>query len=453
MTGGNVIQIIADGQELPALMLAAKSVTLRTLKVSSLFSMPKKVKRAMFRKISDIMQSRHFTGIRGLQEFTYSEVRRATESLVKNPYIGLHALSIDSRQSVPVARRLTRPLELERQATYIIVGGLYGLGRSIATLLIEHGAKHIAFLQRSPPDESASEFLAGLMADGVDARSFSVDICIGTAVQQVVAQINSLMPRIAGCVQCAAVLADGSFASMTYDQFQLAFAPKTFGSWNLSNHLPSDMSFFLLLSSSAAVIGNRGQANYAAGNAFQDALARHRAGHGMHTVSLGLGLVLDAGMVARNGPLLDAMRAAGLFGTRLSDVLFLVARAINARHEGDEIPFSAHVVTAVGTGGLVLQNRPADPFWTRSPLFRLLNTVDAPPGATAASLEDASGESSGLRARLRGATNTEEAAEAVCAAFVGAVARRKGMAAADFAHNKTLDAYGIDSMDAIFLLG
>jgi KR domain len=85
---------------------------------------------------------------------------------------------------------------------------------------------------------------------------------------------------------------------MTYEDWVSATRPKMQGSWNLHELLPNDLSFFVLLSSSAGVIGARGQANYNAGNGFQDALAHHRRKMGLSAVSLDLGIILGAGVCA-----------------------------------------------------------------------------------------------------------------------------------------------------------
>lgn len=85
---------------------------------------------------------------------------------------------------------------------------------------------------------------------------------------------------------------------MTYEDWVSATRPKMQGSWNLHELLPKDLNFFVLLSSSAGVMGARGQANYNAGNGFQDALAHHRRKMGLSAVSLDLGIILGAGVCA-----------------------------------------------------------------------------------------------------------------------------------------------------------
>lgn len=83
---------------------------------------------------------------------------------------------------------------------------------------------------------------------------------------------------------------------MTYQDWVSAIRPKMQGSWNLHELMPNDLDFFIFLSSSAGIIGARGQSNYNTGNAFQDALAHNRRSKGLAAVSLDLGPVLGAGV-------------------------------------------------------------------------------------------------------------------------------------------------------------
>lgn len=241
---------------------------------------------------------------------------------------------------------------------------------------------------------------------------------------------------------------------MNYECWAKSFGPKTAGSFNLHRLLPRAMDFFIFLSSSSGVIGNRGQANYAAGNSFQDALARHRSSQGMHSVSLDLGLILGAGMVAEDEGLLDSMRSRGFFGTRLQDVLFILDRAM-ARPGTEDIAIPVQIVTSVGTGGLTIQNQPSDPFWTRTALFCYLNQVDAPPRGFNENTGDSSrsGGSQNLRTAIQGASSVEDAAHGICTALIASLARRKGMVPSDFDPCQSLDSYGIDSLDSMFVLG
>jgi hypothetical protein len=87
---------------------------------------------------------------------------------------------------------------------------------------------------------------------------------------------------------------------MSLDTWQAAIQPKVTGSWNLHELLPSELDFFVMLSSVSGIFGNRGQANYAAGNTFQDALAAYRIARGMKASVIDLGSVSNVGWVEEN---------------------------------------------------------------------------------------------------------------------------------------------------------
>ena len=101
------------------------------------------------------------------------------------------------------------------------------------------------------------------------------------------------------------------FENMNYEDFLMAASPKIQGSWNLHELLPKDMDFFVELSSSTGVVGNQGQANYAAGNTYEDALAHYRSAQGLPAVSLDLGMIRGVGVVEENPELIAIIRSAG----------------------------------------------------------------------------------------------------------------------------------------------
>src|SRR3954454_5754004 len=100
---------------------------------------------------------------------------------------------------------------------------------------------------------------------------------------------------------------------MSYEDWKISTAAKIEGSWNLHEVLPKDMEFFILLSSASGIIGNTGQANYAAGCTYQDQLAHFRRRQGLAATSIDLGAVLGVGYIAETEnhkmqeALLDAM--------------------------------------------------------------------------------------------------------------------------------------------------
>jgi len=123
------------------------------------------------------------------------------------PYFGDYVLDFRSDSRVKVAVKLAEPAVLDPKATYIIVGGLGGLGRSVAKLLIEKGAQHLAFLSRSAgKDHDSRNFIESIEADGVDVKAFPVDICDLWELQHAICKIEETMAPVKGAIQAAAVL-------------------------------------------------------------------------------------------------------------------------------------------------------------------------------------------------------------------------------------------------------
>ncbi|KAI1211797.1 ketoacyl-synt-domain-containing protein [Annulohypoxylon truncatum] len=396
-------------------------------------------------------------GIKGphsTSEYDYSELQDAFASMdlykVGDQIRCRRPTAPKKIRTMPQPRRPTSDY-LREDATYVLSGGFGGLGVEIAKLLAVNGAKHIAFLSRSgAKSELANSCLTLLRSRGVDARDFKVDICDGQALEKVSREIGESMPPVKGLFQCAAVLRDSVFENMTYDDWQLATQPKTLGSWNLHRVLGGHLDFFIFLSSSAGVIGNRGQANYTAGNAFQDILARHinteRRGT-THAVSIDLGPILEAGMLAEDPQLLDILKASGFFGIRLQDFKRIVECAITGQIE-DGLETPAQIVTGVGTGGLIRQNKPADPYWTRTSLFTHLNAVDMPEGWATISEENPDSQNN-MQRMLAQATDAEAEEVIITKGLQEMLSKSMNMDPSDVEVSRPPSAYGVDSLVAV----
>jgi NAD(P)-dependent dehydrogenase (short-subunit alcohol dehydrogenase family) len=182
-------------------------------------------------------------------------------------------------------------------ATYLLSGGLGGLGRNISRWMTDRGARNLVFVSRSGDKNSeANEFLQSLRNEGINAVVYACDIGNRVDVAAVFERCRAEMPPIKGAIQAAMSLADAAFTNMTPEQWTLSVNPKAPGAWNLHKNLPKDLDFFVMLSSSSGIAGTRGQANYAAGNTFLDALAHYRVSCGLKAVSINVGPVLVTGV-------------------------------------------------------------------------------------------------------------------------------------------------------------
>ena len=389
------------------------------------------------------------------EEYEIGNLVTAFENLELSPYIGYTSVvaRADAADTVPVlATDTTKPLReaVDPSGTYVLAGGLGGLGRSISELLISAGAQNLAFLSRSgASSEQAKEFVRSLDDRGINVRVYCVDICDAEALADVVGNtISAEMPPIRGVFQCAAVIKDSVFDNMSYQDWCTAFRPKALGSWNLveaTDRTGSD-PFFIFLASSAGVIGNRGQANYAAGNCFEDALARSLRLKGRHAVSIDLGPILGAGMLAEDEEILDMLRASGFYGIRHEDFVKIVKHAITMETLPG-VPMPPQVTLGVGTGGLILQNQPADPYWSRTALYSYLNLVDMPPPDL--TKDSSAGPARDVKGMLACSPDAEAATEIVCNGLMHMLAKAMNMLFEEMDAGKPPNAYGVDSLVAV----
>ncbi|KAK7740770.1 Type I Iterative PKS [Cytospora paraplurivora] len=379
------------------------------------------------------------------------------ESMAMEPGRHLYTITFTDNSLVRLGKNPLAPALLNSKGTYVLVGGLGGLGKAVARLMADRGARHMVFLSRSgakTPEDFT--FLESLAERGICALALPVDIGNEDSLRQALSQAN--MPPIKGVIQCAAVIADAVWETMSYEDWTAATRPKMLGSWNLHNVLPRDMDFFIFLSSASGVIGNRGQGNYAAGNCFQDALARHRTSIGMkNSVSIDLGPVMGAGMLENDEKTLAILKASGFFMVMLDNFLFLVERAMVGSTE--TLPLPSQIVTGVGTGGLILQNQVPDPYWTETKMFEILNQIDLP-NLQSDSLSDSSspsqqsmstapssqGSGKALLMALKSADSTDDAAGIVLGGCIEYLSVSLGMSPEDMDADKSLTAYGVDSL-------
>ncbi|GJD00653.1 PKSN polyketide synthase for alternapyrone biosynthesis protein [Colletotrichum higginsianum] len=156
---------------------------------------------------------------------------------------------------------------------------------------------------------------------------------------------------------------------MTYEQWQKSTRPKIQGTMNLHSHMPSNLDFFILLSSITCVIGNAAQSNYAAGNTFEDALAHFRRSQGLAATAIDVGLVTDSAHFTGDFDMnayfqMYEHRWDGLQTTQPE--LDAVLRAAMAGRTADGQPVEPQIVLGLGSSMPV---GPSSALWTKDPKF------------------------------------------------------------------------------------
>jgi NAD(P)-dependent dehydrogenase (short-subunit alcohol dehydrogenase family) len=220
---------------------------------------------------------------------------------------GGHAQTTEVNRRTPDAYAASAASGLETQATvvrsdatYLITGGLGGLGLLMAQWLVAHGARHLALMGRRGASEAARETLRELEQAGAQIMVIQGDVARGEHISQAFQQIEQSMPPLRGVIHSAGVLADGVLLQQDWQRFTEVMAPKVEGTWHLHT-LTRDkpLDFFVLFSSLAALLGSAGQGNHAAANAFMDALAFHRRALGLPALSINWGIWSEIGAAAR----------------------------------------------------------------------------------------------------------------------------------------------------------
>lgn len=227
------------------------------------------------------------------------QISQALRLVQTEKQMGKAILTTSPEEQVKVLPQMPKP-KLNADASYLIVGGVGGLGRSTAYWLASNGAKNIIILSRSAGNlDQRAPFLAGLRDAGCRVVAISCDVTdkqdLARALQRCEGQAR--LPPIRGVVQCATVLRDSILENMTLDDWQTSIGPKVKATWNLHWHFskPGMLDFFVIFSSLSGIFGWASQGNYAAGGSFQDALARWRVSQGLPAVSLDIGWVKNVG--------------------------------------------------------------------------------------------------------------------------------------------------------------
>jgi myxalamid-type polyketide synthase MxaB len=198
--------------------------------------------------------------------------------------------------------------EIQDDGIYLITGGLGGLGLQIARWLVDKGARHLILVGRSEVSQAARETINQLEQAGARISVVQADISKLDDITRILplspSSPHPLIPsppsQLRGIIHAAGVLDDSVLIEQTWERFERVMEPKIKGAWNL--HLATQnypLDFFVLFSSAASVVGSAGQANYAAANAFLDALAYYRRTMGLTGTSINWGIWSSVGMAAQ----------------------------------------------------------------------------------------------------------------------------------------------------------
>lgn len=182
--------------------------------------------------------------------------------------------------------------------TYWMCGLSGALGISLVDWMIERGARYLVLTSRNP--NISPDWIEAHKQNGVTVSIIPCDVTNEPALRAAHKSICEKLPPIIGVLNGAMVLRDVSVQNMSYDLMSDVFRPKVYGSIHLDRMFKDEsLDFFVLFSSINCVIGNSGQANYAAANTFMCSLAAQRRKRGLAASALNVGAIIGAGYMER----------------------------------------------------------------------------------------------------------------------------------------------------------
>ncbi|KAG8157912.1 hypothetical protein KVR01_012184 [Diaporthe batatas] len=277
------------------------------------------------------------------------------------------------RESPGERNKLSLPSSLFRSdATYVLVGGTGGIGRSVATWMAENGAQSFIFLSRSAASPEHEPFLSELESyPNCRVQAVSGDVSIMADVERALALAPGKKP-VAGVIQLSLVLSDNGLKTMTFDEWQKTIKPRVHGTWNIHKATEAlQLDFFLVFGSGGGITGYFGQANYSASNTYLDALVEYRHGLGLPASLIDVGVVGDMGYLTDNDRHSAAFRSAGYLFLTERDVLD--AAAVAVRHSHDRGPLHSFFLGAVPE--IPLEDPGNRINWKRDVRFALAHTL------------------------------------------------------------------------------
>ncbi|KAJ5747242.1 uncharacterized protein N7511_008938 [Penicillium nucicola] len=376
-----------------------------------------------------------------LSTYAISDIEKAFRTLQTGKSMGKIVVVPRDGDLVKAIAPKTSSTLLRPDASYILIGGTGGLGRSMATWIATKGARNIVLVsRRAAINERVQALIDSLAPLGVQIIVKACDVSNPESVEALVKEEMKDLPPVRGVIQGAMVLRDMLFENMSLDDFTAVTSSKVEGSWNLHNTLiDTPLDFFIALSSVAGIVGNRGQTAYSAANVFLDGFMEYRQSLGLPGTSIDFAAVSDVGYLADSDVQRrqEVLKNIGSQTIDESEVLALVAAALT----GD---LNQSCVGQCITG-LALDSLDNN-FWIQDAKFSVLyEAAKGQPGSSS----QRDGPSVPLQVTLQATSSKEEALIVCYEALAAKLAQVLVISLEDMDPSITVASLGLDSLVAI----
>ncbi|KAJ4263543.1 hypothetical protein NW762_006362 [Fusarium torreyae] len=321
---------------------------------------PKKMQNLLLRTMEHTIHSHGERNSFGFQKVDLKELLGNQEHISPMAVVDWTA---DTSLPVRICRLDHQPM-FKNDKTYWLCGMSGDLGISIIDWMIAKGARYLVLTSRNPKVDGC--WLKQHRGNGVHIELLACDVTDEQALRWTHQRIVDTLPPIVGALNGAMVLKDATISNMQFEQIRDVIQPKLLGSLHLDNIFhDTNLDFFILMSSVNCVIGNQGQANYAAANMGVCAISAARKKRGLNSSCINLGSIYGVGYITQSDRQLDqALKAQALMPLSGDDVHQIIAESIEAGYLGSSSP--AELTTGLdkipATAALL-------PTWTSDPKF------------------------------------------------------------------------------------
>ncbi len=330
-----------------------RNATFSALDMGSFFYDDRPITEHLWAKLLADVMDLYRTGkihpIEPLETFDVSQMSRALRRFHAQDRMGKVSISFENPESILQVHPLKYNLRLDEKKTYILVGCLGGLGRSISKWMVARGARDLVFIGRSGLDKKPARVLVQeLQAAGAAVKVVRGDVCNPIDVQRAVAQADR---PIGGIIQAAMGLSEALFTKMSNQSWHTGIDPKLQGCWNLHNAIKGkddQLDFFFMTSSVSGSIGQAAQANYCAANYALDMFARYRRSLGLPAIAVGFGMISEVGYLHENPDIEAILSRSGITALDEDELLQILDIALSQPSDTSLDSFSkSHILTGV----------------------------------------------------------------------------------------------------------
>jgi len=273
---------------------------------------------ALFRRVRDYFDQGVYQPI-PTEIVPTDQVESAFRKMIEATHTGKLSLDLteQSTQQLPsFGERFDIETMISSNASYVITGGFGGLGLRSAVWLANKGARYLVLAgRRGATSDIAKDTIESLRKRGISITEAKADVSSEKDVTKLLGGWEKGTPEVRGLLHCAGVLSDAMIENLNRDAFEPVFSSKVESARLLhekSQALALNLDLFVLFSSVSSVVGNPGQANYAAANAYLDGLALYRRSQGLPALSISLGAISEVGMAASNSSVETLLASMGI---------------------------------------------------------------------------------------------------------------------------------------------